>query len=65
MIACLGFLLIGACASTGPVERTLLRNPDMEPSPSAIDKYGIGVETYREGSTGGNGSSSQGGCGCY
>ena len=59
-------LLLGAsaCATVAPYERERLARPDMELGRNADARAGEEHATaYREGSTGGTGSSG-GGCGC-
>jgi hypothetical protein len=59
-------LLLGAagCATVAPYERERLAKPDMDVSRNADAKAGEEHATaYREGSSGGMGSSG-GGCGC-
>lgn len=54
----------GACATVAPYERERLARPDMEVGRNADAKAGEEHATaYREGSSGGMGSSG-GGCGC-
>jgi hypothetical protein len=54
----------GACATVAPYERERLARPDMELGRNADAKAGEEHATaYREGSSGGMGSSG-GGCGC-
>jgi hypothetical protein len=63
---CLGALLLtaSACATVAPYERERLARPDMELGRNADAKAGEEHATaYREGSSGGMGSSG-GGCGC-
>jgi len=63
---CLGGLLLtaSACATVAPYERERLARPDMELGRNADAKAGEEHATaYREGSSGGMGSSG-GGCGC-
>jgi hypothetical protein len=55
---------LGACATVAPYERERLARPDMEVGRNADAKAGEEHATaYREGSSGGMGSSG-GGCGC-
>ena len=57
-------LVTGACATVAPYERERLARPDMELGRNADAKAGEEHATaYREGSSGGMGSSG-GGCGC-
>ena len=57
-------LSAGACATVAPYERERLARPDMELGRNADAKAGEEHATaYREGSSGGMGSSG-GGCGC-
>ena len=57
-------LSMGACATVAPYERERLARPDMELGRNADAKAGEEHATaYREGSSGGMGSSG-GGCGC-
>jgi len=57
-------LASGACATVAPYERERLARPDMELGRNADAKAGEEHATaYREGSSGGMGSSG-GGCGC-
>ncbi len=63
---CLGGLLLAAsaCATVAPYERERLARPDMELGRNADARAGEEHATaYREGSSGGMGSSG-GGCGC-
>jgi len=62
---CLGALLLAsACATVAPYERERLARPDMELGRNADARAGEEHATaYREGSSGGMGSSG-GGCGC-
>jgi len=65
-IVMLALLLIATgCTTLNHWDRTLLRDPEMQPAPTPMDKYSIGIETYREGSSGGTGSHNNTGCGCY
>lgn len=57
-------LATSACATVAPYERERLARPDMEVGRNADAKAGEEHATaYREGSSGGMGSSG-GGCGC-
>jgi hypothetical protein len=57
-------LAASACATVAPYERERLARPDMEVGRNADAKAGEEHATaYREGSSGGMGSSG-GGCGC-
>ena len=63
-LAMLCSLGLGACATVAPYERERLARPDMEVGRNADAKAGEEHATaYREGSSGGMGSSG-GGCGC-
>jgi hypothetical protein len=64
MIVLLLVSFTGACATVAPYERERLARPDMELGRNADAKAGEEHATaYREGSSGGMGSSG-GGCGC-
>jgi Domain of unknown function (DUF4266) len=63
---CLGgcLLILSACATVAPYERERLAKPDMDLGRNADARAGEEHATaYREGSSGGLGSSG-GGCGC-
>ena len=66
VLALLGCLAVGSvgCATVAPYERERLARPDMEAGRNPDAKAGEEHATaYREGSSGGMGSSG-GGCGC-
>ena len=62
--AAVGVVLLGGCATVAPYERERLAKRDMQferdPDSSAGESH---ATAYREGSSGGDGSSG-GGCGC-
>ena len=63
-LAAVCLLAASACATVAPYERERLARPDMELGRNADAKAGEEHATaYREGSSGGTGSSG-GGCGC-
>lgn len=57
--------ILTGCATLKPWDRTLLNDPEVQPTVQPMEKYSIGIETYREGSVGGSGAQTSGGCGCY
>jgi hypothetical protein len=64
MLAILAATSVSACATVAPYERERLARPDMDLGRNSDAKAGEEHATaYREGSSGGMGSSG-GGCGC-
>lgn len=64
VVLCLALGCLSACATTAPYERETLARSDMllERNPDAASGQRH-ADAYREGSSGGDGSSG-GGCGC-
>lgn len=59
-------MLIGftSCVSVEAYQKMYLNDSDMELADRKIEKFEQGFQTYREGSSGGNGGKTGGGCGC-
>ena len=56
--------LLPACATVKPYQRAYLNDERMQAGQPAIAQPDSHMHTYREGSTGGGGGTSSGGCGC-
>lgn len=57
-------LLLGACTSVKPYQKSRLNDSEMQLSARRIEKTEMNFQTYREGSSGANGGKTGGGCGC-
>jgi hypothetical protein len=52
------------CMSVKAYQKVWLNDKDMELTDTAIESFEQGFVTYREGTSGGNGGKTGGGCGC-
>ena len=57
-------ILFAGCAEVKPYQRVYLNDEEMQLVDKKIQSYGSSIDTYREGSSGGNGGKTGGGCGC-
>jgi hypothetical protein len=57
-------LLLGACTSVKPYQKSRLNDSEMQLSARRVEKTEMNFQTYREGSSGANGGKTGGGCGC-
>lgn len=64
LLACLGALAAGGCASVEAWERERLALAPMAAEDMDCHLFEHNVEVYREGAVGANGGKSGGGCGC-
>lgn len=53
-----------ACVSVEAYQKAYLNDEDMKLDARKVEYYEIGIENYREGSSGANGGKGGGGCGC-
>jgi Domain of unknown function (DUF4266) len=56
--------LLPGCATVKPYQRAYLNDERMQAGQRPIGQADSHMHTYREGSTGGGGGTSSGGCGC-
>lgn len=56
--------LFQRCAAVKPYQRAYLNDERMQAGQRPVGQADSHVHTYREGSTGGGGGTSSGGCGC-
>lgn len=57
-------LLLGACTSVKPYQKSYLNDSEMQLSARKVEKTEMSFQTYREASSGANGGKTGGGCGC-
>lgn len=61
-------VIVGAtlqsCVSVEAYQKAYLNDEDMKLDARKVEYYEIGIENYREGSSGANGGKGGGGCGC-
>jgi hypothetical protein len=57
-------LLLGACTSVKPYQKSRLNDSEMQLSARRVEKTEMSFQSYREASSGANGSKTGGGCGC-
>ncbi len=57
-------LLISSCTMVQEYEKVNINDPEMALAPDKTERFETNFQTYREGSSGGNGGKSGGGCGC-
>lgn len=60
----LSALVLTGCVAVKPYQRAFLNDERMQAGQRPIDQPDSHMHTYREGSTGGGGGTSSGGCGC-
>ena len=56
--------LLPGCTAVKPYQRAYLNDERMQVGQRPIDQPDSHLHTYREGSTGGGGGTTSGGCGC-
>jgi hypothetical protein len=52
------------CTTVKPYQRVYLNDESMQLGKRPIDSFDESIHVYREGSTGGGGGKTSGGCGC-
>jgi hypothetical protein len=57
-------LLLAACTSVKPYQKTLLNDSEMQLTSRRVEKTEMSFQSYREASSGANGGKTGGGCGC-
>jgi hypothetical protein len=57
-------LLLGACTSVKPYQKSRLNDSEMQLTARGVEKTENSFQTYREASSGANGGKTGGGCGC-
>ena len=57
-------LLLGACTSVKPYQKSRLNDSEMQLSARRVEKTEMSFQSYREASSGANGGKTGGGCGC-
>jgi hypothetical protein len=57
-------LLLGACTSVKPYQKSRLNDSEMQLSARKVEKTEMNFQSYREASSGANGGKTGGGCGC-
>jgi Domain of unknown function (DUF4266) len=60
----LALLLLGSCAQVKEFRKSRINDSEMVLSHRKVEKNELNAQSYREGSSGANGSKSGGGCGC-
>ncbi|MFL5729480.1 MAG: DUF4266 domain-containing protein [Cytophagaceae bacterium] len=58
------FTCLSSCVSVKEYQKVYLNDSEMELSPRRVENPEMNFQLYREGSSGGNGGKSSGGCGC-
>ena len=59
-----GILLLTSCSTVKEYQKNKLNDSEMNLSSRKAEKTELNFLTYREGSSGGNGGKTGGGCGC-
>ncbi len=62
--AAAGILLLSSCSTVKEYQKNKLNDSEMTLSSRKAEKTELNFLTYREGSSGGNGGKTGGGCGC-
>lgn len=57
-------ILFTSCTVVQEYEKMNINDPDMALSEDKMNRFETNAQAYREGSSGGNGGKSGGGCGC-
>ena len=57
-------VVLGACTSVKPYQKSRLNDSEMQLSSRKVEKTEMNFQTYREASSGANGGKTGGGCGC-
>lgn len=63
-ILIIGTILLSSCTVVQEYEKMNINDPDMALSDDKMNRFETNAQSYREGSSGGNGGKSGGGCGC-
>jgi len=64
IVLCLTILCVSSCKPIKAYQKQYLNDEDMQLSSSAIERFEINFQNYREGASGANGGKTGGGCGC-
>ena len=56
--------MLGACTAVKPYQKNKINDADMQLGARKVQKSEVNFQSYREGSSGGNGGKTGGGCGC-
>ena len=59
-----GLLLLSSCTTVKEYQKNKINDSEMSLSSRKVEKTELNFLTYREGSSGGNGGKTGGGCGC-
>ncbi len=59
-----GVLLLSSCTTVKEYQKSKINDSEMSLSSRKVEKTELNFLTYREGSSGGNGGKTGGGCGC-
>lgn len=60
----IAMIALHSCVSVEAYQKAYLNDEDMKLDARKVEYYEIGIENYREGSSGANGGKGGGGCGC-
>ena len=63
-ITATGLLLLSSCTTVKEYQKNKINDSEMSLSSRKVEKTELNFLTYREGSSGGNGGKTGGGCGC-
>ncbi len=64
MLCVLGLLSFTSCVAVREYEKVSLNDEEMKLSSKDLERFETNFQIYREGSAGGNGGKTGGGCGC-
>ncbi|MCJ7467861.1 MAG: DUF4266 domain-containing protein [Maribacter sp.] len=64
IIGVLGLLSFTSCVAVREYEKVYLNDEEMKLSSKDLERFETNFQIYREGSAGGNGGKTGGGCGC-
>jgi hypothetical protein len=64
IICLLGLLSFTSCVAVREYEKVYLNDEEMKLSSKDLERFETNFQIYREGSAGGNGGKTGGGCGC-
>ncbi len=59
-----GITLLSSCSTVKEYQKNKINDSEMSLSSRKVEKTELNFLTYREGSSGGNGGKTGGGCGC-
>ncbi|HOS83468.1 MAG: hypothetical protein BWY22_01761 [Bacteroidetes bacterium ADurb.Bin217] len=64
IITGIAMIALHSCVSVEAYQKAYINDEDMKLDARKVEYYEIGIENYREGSSGANGGKGGGGCGC-